>query len=189
MLRHAMDHRKTALALAACAVVLAGCGGSGGQVRDALGLTTRAPDEFQVVQRAPLVLPPDYNLRPPQPGAPRPQEPSPRDGARADLLGGGVGLSPIAGGEVSPGQQALLGRARTDQADPEIRRRLGEEVGLARLDERMFAFILSWQRGADADGVAIDPFAESERLRAQGAGSAVPPAERLDSRPIDAEDS
>src|SRR3546814_5174685 len=33
----------------------------------------RSPDEFRVVSRAPLTLPPDYNLRPPEPGAPRPQ--------------------------------------------------------------------------------------------------------------------
>ena len=28
----------------------------------------RSPDEFAVVRRAPLILPPDYGLRPPRPG-------------------------------------------------------------------------------------------------------------------------
>ena len=45
---------------------LAGCSGS---VQESLGLGKRQPDEFQVVRRAPLVLPPDFNLRPPEPGA------------------------------------------------------------------------------------------------------------------------
>ena len=49
---------------------LAGCQNT----KEMLGLTKRSPDEFQVVSRAPLSMPPDYSLRPPTPGAPRPQE-------------------------------------------------------------------------------------------------------------------
>ena len=51
-------------------IVLTGCSGA----KEQLGLTRTLPDEFAVVKRAPLALPPDYNLRPPAPGAPRPQE-------------------------------------------------------------------------------------------------------------------
>src|SRR5690606_33831923 len=39
--------------------------------REAMGLNKKSPDEFAVVTRAPLVLPPEFGLRPPQPGAPR----------------------------------------------------------------------------------------------------------------------
>ncbi len=35
---------------------------------------SRFPDEFAVESRAPLTIPPEFDLRPPQPGAPRPQE-------------------------------------------------------------------------------------------------------------------
>ena len=42
-------------------LMLAGCG----QVRDQLGLNRHSPDEFTVIKRAPLTLPPDYNLRAP----------------------------------------------------------------------------------------------------------------------------
>jgi len=38
-------------------------------------------DEFAVVTKAPLIMPPDYNLRPPRPGAARPQEQSERQQA------------------------------------------------------------------------------------------------------------
>ena len=51
----------------ACALAaLAGCE----SLRDAAGLTKKSPDEFAVTTKAPLVIPPDFNLRPPLPGAP-----------------------------------------------------------------------------------------------------------------------
>ncbi|MEG9861693.1 MAG: DUF3035 domain-containing protein [Parvularculales bacterium] len=56
---------KTAYAiaiLASFALVLAGCGGGD----SLLGYSKNAPDEFSVTTYNPLVLPPDYNLRPPK---------------------------------------------------------------------------------------------------------------------------
>ena len=50
------------------AVGLAGCSST----RQALGMTKVTPDEFRVVTKAPLVVPPDYSLRPPAPGEPQP---------------------------------------------------------------------------------------------------------------------
>ncbi len=44
---------------------LSGCGG----LSRALGVSKRPPDEFTVVGRAPLVVPPDYNLMPPKKGS------------------------------------------------------------------------------------------------------------------------
>lgn len=64
--------------------LLAGCGD---EMRKQFGLGKNAPDEFQVVRRAPLSLPPDFALRPPQPGAIRPQEGSTSDQARSTVLG------------------------------------------------------------------------------------------------------
>ena len=45
---------------------LSGCGDRSGNI---LGFEKSAPDEFAVVKRAPLTLPPEYGLRPPRPGA------------------------------------------------------------------------------------------------------------------------
>lgn len=53
------------LALGAGALSACGSGGVGNRVR---------PDEFAVQRQAPLVVPPDFALVPPQPGAPRPTE-------------------------------------------------------------------------------------------------------------------
>lgn len=80
--------------------LLAGCS----EARQAMGLGKRAPDEFTVVKRAPLSLPPEYALRPPEPGAPRPQEPSPTAQARQQVLGGSSGA-----GQQQQGAVAALG--------------------------------------------------------------------------------
>jgi Protein of unknown function (DUF3035) len=88
---------------------LGGCGR--GTVQDALGMSKRAPDEFAVVRRAPLILPPDYDLRPPDPGAPRPNIGTTSDQARVAMT---------SQAELSPAAQALAGAAApsTGQAVP-----------------------------------------------------------------------
>ena len=53
------------VALVALIISVGGCEG----VREAAGIAKKAPDEFAVVTRAPLSMPPDYGLRPPRPGA------------------------------------------------------------------------------------------------------------------------
>lgn len=63
----------------------------------------RAPDEFAVVKRAPLIVPPDYDLRPPDPGAPRPNVGRTSDQARVALT--------RTQAEPSPAAQILAGAA------------------------------------------------------------------------------
>src|SRR5215470_14462245 len=64
--RFEMKFLHAALALGLCASALGGCD----SLRNAAGLTKKSPDEFAVTTKAPLVIPPDFNLRPPTPGAP-----------------------------------------------------------------------------------------------------------------------
>ena len=54
------------------ALLISGCT----DLKKAIGLERTSPDEFAVESRAPLTMPPDFDLRPPQPGAARPQEKS-----------------------------------------------------------------------------------------------------------------
>jgi hypothetical protein len=72
-----------ALAALGLGVALASCGDD---AKKAIGLGKNPPDEFQVLSRAPLSVPPEFTLRPPQPGAPRPQEPSLPDNVRQRVL-------------------------------------------------------------------------------------------------------
>ena len=50
-------------------------------------MTKEPPDEFAVVTKAPLVMPPDYNLRPPKPGAAPTNQYSPTESAAAAVYG------------------------------------------------------------------------------------------------------
>src|SRR5260221_14574489 len=98
------------MALAASAG-LAGCQST----KQALGVTKVVPDEFRVVTKAPLVVPPDYSLRPPSPGQPRPQELQPESQARVALMGQRDAE------QRSDGEKLLVAKAGADKADPLIR--------------------------------------------------------------------
>ncbi len=80
--------------------------------KQALGMTKVVPDEFRVVSMAPLVVPPDYSLRPPAPGEPRPQELQPESAARVALMG------QRAAEDRSEGEKLLASKAGADKADP-----------------------------------------------------------------------
>jgi Protein of unknown function (DUF3035) len=77
---------RTAGALALVAAVSA-CGG--------LSLDRDRPDEFAVQRQAPLVIPPDFDLVPPAPGAPRPTEGTAAQQAMDALFGGPAPRSPV----------------------------------------------------------------------------------------------
>jgi DUF3035 family protein len=75
--------------------LLSGCG-----FRQLIGLDKTGPDEFAVESRAPLTIPPDFELRPPAPGASRPQEVTAAERARKAIDTAGPG---------EPGKQAASG--------------------------------------------------------------------------------
>jgi hypothetical protein len=162
-------------------VLLTGCE----TARDALGLNKKAPDEFAVVTKAPLVLPPEFGLRPPEPGAPRPQEVSARERAQA-ALGGRSGeaagqLGPVArtgntqNVQRSAGESVLLQQAKASNPDPDIRRKVNDEfTQLAERDRRLVDRLVFWQKPQEAAGTVIDPSREAQRLRENAAqGKAV----------------
>lgn len=135
--------------------------------RSAIGLDKRAPDEFAVVSRAPLILPPDYRLRPPEPGAPRPTETSPREDAETAVFEGArtedAGAEGTAGR--TSGEAALLDRAGAADADPGIRRLLDREHAIRiEEDEGFLDELLFWREDAPPDEV-VDPEGEARRLR------------------------
>ena len=110
-------------------ILLAGCSSA----RDIVGLSKQSPDEFEVVTRAPLSLPPDYGLRVPIPNSSRTQEKS--VGESADDLISAKGsllsrqkLSRRDGlGSISPVEEAILGRARAERSNDSIRAKLNSE--------------------------------------------------------------
>jgi hypothetical protein len=143
----------------------------------------RSPDEFAVVSRAPLIMPPDYGLRPPAPGESRPGVDTPSEQARARLVGqanaptGEVDREVVdqevlaaAFDEASPsesaGERALVSHTTTTQTDPDIRRKIAEEnMRLAQVEQELFTRLVMW-RDPNALVTPIDPAAEAARLRA-----------------------
>lgn len=150
------------LSIATFVLAAAAMAGCGSDVQQTLGLGKRAPDEFRVVRRAPLVVPPDFTLRPPEPGAVgRQQDPSVQ--AREILTG--EAPRRVAGVR-SEGEAALLSQSGV-VADPGIRARIvAENAELADLDDRTFLFILNFQKKQfQRQEPVIDPVAETKRLQ------------------------
>src|SRR5215813_14583811 len=162
----------TAVGLAMLA--LSGCGND---VRQALGMTKQSPDEFQVVAHAPLTLPPDYSLHPPQPGALRPQEGTASDQAKTALgippQTAAVPADAAAGTDntanQSAGEVALLQNAGATGIDPQIRAQIDEETAAAiERDKSLIDRLVFWRTPAPY-GTVVDPAAESKRLQENAA--------------------
>src|SRR5215213_11821630 len=117
---------------------LAGCSST----RHALGMNKVTPDEFRVVTKAPLVVPPDYALRPPAPGEPRPQELQPESAARNALLGEREAQTR------TDGEKLLVSKAGAEKADPLIRYVVDDEFGDIAHKEKGFADrVMFWKKG------------------------------------------
>jgi hypothetical protein len=154
-------------ALAPCLVLLAGLGLSAcSDARKALGYEKAPPDEFRIVSRAPLSLPPDYALRPPQPGVSRPQDQASPQQARQAVLGsGGAPVRPAAPAGASVGEAALLAKVGSPRTDPRIRELVDREsVAMAEADRTFFDRLVFWQKPPEP-GTVIDPQREAQRLR------------------------
>jgi len=167
-----MIKRVVSVAIVGAALVVTGCQST----KQALGMTKVVPDEFRVVTKAPLVVPPEYALRPPAPGEPRPQELQPESAARQALLG------QRAAAARSQGETMLVNRAGGDRADPLARYVVDDEFGDIAYKEKSFADRIMFWRGND-DGAAaapapagtnesapVDAATEAERLRALTGG-------------------
>ena len=141
---------------------LAACGGD--ELTRTFGLTRDAPDEFQVTTRAPLSMPPNFQLRPPRPGASRPQEMTQREQAEAALAPGAILASD---GRTSAGQQALLSAAGP-AAPPDIRTRVDNETQLDAPSRSFTDRLMFWQ-SPPPPGTIVDPARESQRLRQNAA--------------------
>ena len=145
-------------------------------VRSAIGANKVTPDEFRVVAIAPLTVPPDYSLRPPTPGQPRPQELDPTSSARDILLGAREGA------DMSASEQALVSGAGAETADPLARFVIDDEFGdLAHKDESFAERLMFWRsddpasQSASTTGgnLVIDAAREQERLQALTGGQAI----------------
>jgi hypothetical protein len=157
--------RVAAAALILGASGLAGCDSAS----RAFGLSKVTPDEFRVVTKAPLTLPPDFSLRPPAPGEPRPQELQPESAARQAIEG------QRQGDVRSDGERLFVAKAGADRADPLIRYVVDDEFGnIAHKDKGFADWVMFWRKGQPTTppsalgdpnvSTPIDPALEDKRL-------------------------
>lgn len=140
-------------------VLLAACS----NVKRELGVGRNSPDEFTVVKRAPLTLPPDFTLRPPADGS-APSGAYSSEQARAAVLGEGAPAPAKSGAEA-----ALLSKMGADNPNPAVRAEIERENGYLALQNRSVADkLIFWKDGepdpAKAPAPVVDAKAEKERL-------------------------
>lgn len=176
------------LGLALAALTLAGCS----DVRRSIGLDRQSPDEFSVVSRAPLTLPPSLqDLPKPRPGAARPQDSTPTQMAAGAVFGGASRGAKAAAGSTA-GEKSLVAQAAArDGIDPNIRVKVDQETTqLIIADKSWIDSLLFWQTQEQPFSL-VDPAKEQQRLReaqAQGKsvdGSATPTIERKRKAPLE----
>lgn len=164
-------HRHVILPLLAL-LALAACNG-GESVRQTLGLNREAPDEFKVVSRPPLSLPPDYELRPPSAAAPAFNSAPADRQARSAVTGTGEPLPPggtsatavapvSAHGLGSNAETNFLDKIGAKQASPDIRETLYQDQQAEREKEEDS---LLGGLGQKEDGALVDAPAEAGRIQ------------------------
>lgn len=164
------------LAITGLALALSACG-SNERVRESMGLIAPPPDEFLVVAREPLRMPPSLNALPtPQPGAPSLVEPNPQLQAQQALAGSSA--APMTSASLQPTGSEVALAAAAGPGDPMIRSALQTDAA-QQTPVRRFGLdsFLGFRITQDPDSrEAIDTREEAERLRQQGlAVPVVPP--------------
>ncbi len=162
-------------------------------LKEQAGLTKKAPDEFTIITKAPLVMPPDFSLRPPRPGAKGPRDVQPRDQARAavfqtDKAGRATaeqarqaGQNTLAGAAGSPStakaagaELRILEKAGADGVDSSIRNIINRETSvLAEKDSNFTDRLIFWQ-DKEPFGSTVDAGREAKRLREAAAAGKAP---------------
>lgn len=151
---------------------VAACSTSSDSLSRSIGLTRDVPDEFVVTTRAPLSMPPNSNLRPPSPGAQRPQETTQSQAAENALVPQAALEGRPATGNMSPGQVALV-EAAGPAAPDDIRTTVNRDAAKEANNHGLTDQLMFWKT-QPPPGIVVDPAAEAKRLRENAAlGQAV----------------
>lgn len=132
----------------------------------ALANRSSSPNEFRVVKKAPLVVPPDYNLRPPTPGQAQPFEVDTERGGVASAFGTSIGA------DASLAERALVAAAGANSVSPVIREQVDfEEARVIRKSDSVTDRVLSWEQGGEDDTGGDSATGNEPVTIARGSGS------------------
>ena len=181
--------------LSAVALSLIGCE----SLREAAGITKEPPDEFAVVTKSPLVIPPEFELKPPKPGAAPTNQVSPTVAAQSALFGDDAAAAAAAiPGNFSAEERVVLANSGGATADPSIRKQIASDEKQMEATDDSFTDTLLFQSSDPYKGAPLNADAESARIavaknqQAAGTNSATgtqpaakqPPAKPADSATI-----
>ena len=174
---------RCAALLAGAAAMLAGCD----TIRDATGADKQPPDEFAVLTKAPLIIPPDYNLHPPKPGAAPLNQSEPTETAQQSLFGADTAtIARAMPGNMSDGEKMLLAGAGAQNANPSIRQDLATDRNkdLQSASDDFTNTVLFWQKPSEKDeGLNAD--AELEKSASTGKTKSATPDASTQAKPAD----
>jgi hypothetical protein len=148
------------MCLVAIGAVLA-LGGCSGGAPQPLGMTQGSPYESQTVAHMPLTVPPDYNVRPPAPGAAGPQAGTAAEPAQtppsADNGGTAQATGDTASGPAqSAGEVALLQNAGAAGIDPGIRGQIDTDTAAqVERDPALISRLVLWRTAAPASQTPV----------------------------------
>ncbi len=136
-----------------------------------LGLNRTAPDEFTVVARAPLTLPPDYNLTPPSEAMVAAQRKTTTEKAKDTLFATSLTSDKAPVDVKDKGANIILSKAGASAADAGIRDTITKEGALLIEQDKDFTDKLVFWReaGDDPTAVAVDAEKETKRLQSNQA--------------------
>ncbi len=141
---------------------LAGCDGP----KSLLIASRRVPDEFEVVQRASLEIPPDFTLRPPMPGAPPKHYMEASHEAKNVVYDSVVRTKKARPAGRARAVDTFLSQARAEERDPVIRQTIIQETHDASEGDENFMRKLAFWKKKQKKGDVIDPIAEKARFAA-----------------------
>lgn len=161
---------RAAALIAVAAVALTGCD----TIRSAAGMEKSAPDEFAVTTKAPLVIPPDYNLKPPRPGAVPTNQVEPTEAAEDALFGNDPAtIAAQLPSTYSESEKLLLANAKVQNIDPQIRQHLSSDhKSMLGADDGFTNDILFWQKPKTDTGQPLDADKEARSIDEKKAGQA-----------------
>ncbi len=150
-----------ALPLISLCVILAVSACQKGEVKDTLGLTKSAPDEFMVLSRPALSVPPSFNLVKPA----EKKEYIVSDKVRSDIHSTITGAKPIKKTDKTTGEELLL-RKTNIAPNYQIRQILAEEYNVKKQEDE--SFVGSIRKAlTQEDPNVLNPEEEKKRLMEQ----------------------
>lgn len=157
------------LRISICGIFLlsAGCD----TVKSELGLDRHTPDEFSVMQRAPLEIPQDLTTLPvPQLGMDRPQDTTAKEQAQKAILGDIQTEQPTVSGQKtvekpSAAENALISKVGGGTTDSKIREKLASEAKDGYEDNRPVVKRIFGIGSDTAGSRVVDAEAEAKRIQ------------------------